>query len=169
MEAKPSPETGAYTHVKKGADGRSESQMVDVGAKTPTERRALARAKVRFPRGILDGLLADGGPKGPVLEVSRVAGVLGAKRTADLIPMCHPLGLHHVELHFSVAEPDVLEVRCSAAVNGPTGVEMEAMVGASLAALTLYDMTKGVDKGIVIETVELLEKSGGKSGTWTKS
>ncbi len=168
MEAKPSPDIEAFTHVKKGADGRAESQMVDVGAKSASERRALARAKVRFPSGVLKGLLEDGGPKGPILEVSRVAGVLGAKRTADLIPMCHPLGLHHVELHFSVADPDVLEVRCSAAVTGPTGVEMEAMVGASLAALTLYDMTKGVDKGIVIETVELLEKSGGKSGTWTK-
>ncbi|MFT5199387.1 MAG: cyclic pyranopterin phosphate synthase [Planctomycetota bacterium] len=168
MEANPSPEMGSFTHVKRGADGRAESQMVDVGAKPSTERRALARAKVRFPKGVLSGLLEDGGPKGPILEVSRVAGVLGAKRTSDLIPMCHPLGLHHVELHFSVAEPDVLEVRCKASVTGPTGVEMEAMVGASLAALTLYDMTKGVDKGIVIETVELLEKSGGKSGTWTK-
>ncbi|MDF1729499.1 MAG: cyclic pyranopterin monophosphate synthase MoaC [Sulfitobacter sp.] len=168
MEAKPSPDSGALTHVKRGADGRSESQMVDVGSKTPSDRRALARAKVRFPSGVLQGILEDGGPKGPILEVSRVAGLLGAKRTAELIPMCHPLGLHHVELHFSVAEPDVLEVRCSASVTGPTGVEMEAMVGASLAALTLYDMTKGVDKGIVIETVELLEKSGGKSGTWSK-
>ncbi len=168
MDAKSSQELGSFTHVKKGADGRSESQMVDVGAKQPSERRALARARMRFPKGVLQGLLEDGGPKGPILEVSRVAGVLGAKRTADLIPMCHPLGLHHVELHFEVAGPDLLEVRCSAAVTGPTGVEMEAMVGASMAALTLYDMTKGVDKGIVIETVELLEKSGGKSGTWTK-
>ena len=168
MEAKPNPEIGSFTHVKKGADGRAESQMVDVGSKLPSERRALARARVRFPSGLLGGLLEAGGPKGPILEVSRVAGILGAKRTAELIPMCHPLGLHHVELHFSVLEPDVLEVRCSAAVTGPTGVEMEAMVGASMAALTLYDMTKGVDKGIVIETVELLEKSGGKSGTWTK-
>lgn len=142
--------------------------MVDVGAKASTRRTALARARVRFPRGRLGPILEQGGPKGPITEVARVAGILGAKRTGELIPMCHPLGLEVVDIHFEVdaADPDLLEVRCLAACTGPTGVEMEAMTGASLAALTVYDMTKAVDKGIRIEEVCLLSKSGGKSGRW---
>ncbi|MCA9002172.1 MAG: cyclic pyranopterin monophosphate synthase MoaC, partial [Planctomycetes bacterium] len=114
MDSNREPEAGSFSHVAAGSDGRSESRMVDVGAKPTTPRRALARARVRFPDGVLARLLADGGPKGPILEVSRVAGVLGAKRTADLIPMCHPLGLDHVELAFQEVGPDLLEVTCSA-------------------------------------------------------
>ncbi|MEZ6004593.1 MAG: cyclic pyranopterin monophosphate synthase MoaC [Planctomycetota bacterium] len=163
-----SEESAGFTHVRHGAGTPPESQMVDVGGKPQTKRHALARAKVRFPSGVLERLLRDGGPKGPILEVSRVAGILGAKRTSDLIPMCHPLGLEHVELSFHELEPDVLEIHCRAQVSGQTGVEMEAMVGAGLAALTVYDMTKGVHKGISIEAVELLEKGGGRSGLWRR-
>ena len=143
--------------------------MVDVGGKPSTRREALARARVRFPAGRLGPILAEGGPKGPITEVARVAGILAAKRTGELIPMCHPLGLDGVDVAFRVdpGTPDVLEVRCRAACFGPTGVEMEAMTGASLAALTVYDMTKALDKGIVLEDVRLLSKSGGKSGAWS--
>jgi len=142
--------------------------MVDVGAKTPTSRSALARARVVFPPGLITTVLDGNGPKGAVTEIARAAGVLAAKRTGDLIPMCHPLGLDVIDIHFE-PDGDALEVRCRAACHGPTGVEMEAMVGASIAALTVYDMTKGLDKGIRIESVELLEKSGGKSGDWSAS
>lgn len=140
--------------------------MVDVGGKHETRRSALARACVRFPAGVLEQALDGRGPKGPIEEMARAAGVLAAKRTAELIPLCHPLGLDQVDVTFAAVAPDLLEIRCSARCAGRTGVEMEAMTGASVAALTIYDMTKGLHKGIVIERVELLEKTGGKSGTW---
>ncbi len=142
--------------------------MVDVSGKAATERRAVARARVEFPSGLLEVVMAGGGPKGPIEEVARVAGVMAAKRTGDLIPMCHPLGLDLVDVRFSSVGPGVLEVTCEARCTGPTGVEMEAMVGASMAALTVYDMTKGASKAIRLGAVELLEKSGGKSGHWTR-
>jgi cyclic pyranopterin phosphate synthase len=142
--------------------------MVDVGGKAPTARVAVARSLVEFPSGLLGQIVAGGGPKGPIEEVARVAGILAAKRTGELIPMCHPLGLEVVEITFEAAGEDLLEIRCRAACTGPTGVEMEAMVGASVAALTVYDMTKAAAKGIRIGAVELLEKSGGKSGTWRR-
>jgi cyclic pyranopterin phosphate synthase len=140
--------------------------MVDVGAKERTPRRALARARIVFPPGILADVLRGAGPKGPIEEVARTAGILGAKRTAELIPMCHPLGLDFVDLWFERVEEDVLEVRCEARCTGSTGVEMEALTGASVAALTVYDMTKALSKRIRIEGVMLLEKDGGKSGSW---
>ncbi len=140
--------------------------MVDVGEKPITERAALARAFVRFPNGIPAEIREGRGPKGPVEEVARAAGLLAAKRTAELIPMCHPLGLDHLEIRFEVVGDDRLEIRCRAACRGRTGVEMEAMTGAAIAALTIYDMAKALERGIAIERVELLEKSGGKSGTW---
>ncbi len=142
--------------------------MVDVGDKAITRRTATALARLRFPSGLLGALLAGEGPKGPVTEVARVAGILGAKRTPELVPMCHSLALDHVEIDFlrPEGEADVLEVRCRVACSGPTGVEMESLVGASLAALCVYDMAKALDKGIVVERIALLEKTGGKSGTW---
>ena len=143
--------------------------MVHVGSKSVTERSALAAARVVFPDGVLAQIEAGAGPKGSLsalLEVARVAGIMAAKRTGDLIPMCHPLGLDHVEITFLRPAPDELEVRCSASCAGKTGIEMEAMTGASLAALTVYDMAKAMTKGIRIEAVCLLEKSGGKSGLW---
>jgi cyclic pyranopterin phosphate synthase len=143
--------------------------MVDVAEKPVRARSALARAQIRFPSGLLARVLAEGGPKGPLEEVARAAGLLAAKRTGELIPMCHPLGLDHVEIRFAEIGPDLLEVRCRAACRGRTGVEMEALVGAALAALTVYDMTKGLDHGIRIEALELLEKRGGRSGIWRAS
>jgi len=148
------------------AEGRRGARMVDVGGKATTLRSALARALVVFPTGLLERILRGEGPKGPIEEVARVAGILAAKRTGELIPMCHPLGLDHVEVHFERAGEDTLEVRCRATCEGRTGVEMEALLGASVAALTVYDMVKAASKGIRVERVELLEKSGGKGGTW---
>jgi len=143
--------------------------MVDVGGKSPTSREATAEALIRFPAGRLAEVLGGQGPKGPVTEIARAAGVLAAKRTGELIPMCHPLGLECVEIHFEQLEeePDTLRIRCRASCFGPTGVEMEAMTGASLAALTVYDMTKALSKGIEIGRVRLLNKKGGKSGDWS--
>lgn len=160
----------ALSHIERseGPDGPSHAKMVDVGAKEPSAREAVARALVEFPAGLLGRIVAGGGPKGPIEEVARVAGILAAKRTGDLIPMCHPLGLDVVEIAFEEVGEDVLEIRCRAACTGPTGVEMEAMTGASVAALTVYDMTKAAAKGIRIGAVELLLKSGGKSGTWRR-
>jgi len=140
--------------------------MVDVGAKSAEPRSALARALVCFPPGLRDLAWRGKGPKGPIAEVARCAGLLAAKRTAELVPLCHPLPLDHLEIDIEPLGEDHLEIRCTARTVGRTGVEMEALVGASLAALTVYDMTKALDKGIRIECVELLEKSGGKSGGW---
>jgi len=167
--------TPGLGHVRAGPDG-PESRMIDVGGKPATRRSATAAARVRFPPGVLERVLsAGGGPKGPLSEVARSAGILAAKRTGELIPMCHPLGLDHVEIAFERAAPDaarpgpadVLEIRCRAACTGRTGVEMEALVGAGIAALTVYDMSKALAKGIVIEELRLLAKTGGKSGDWS--
>lgn len=142
--------------------------MVDVGSKPVTARSAVARARVRFPAGVLARVLKSGGPKGPILEVARTAGIQAAKRTSELIPLCHVLALDHVAVRFEPAGARVLEITCTAACTARTGVEMEALVGASIAALTVVDMTKALDHGIAIESVELLEKRGGRSGTWTR-
>ena len=159
--------SGELSHVEgTGADARA--RMVDVGHKAASARSALARAVVVFPAGVLESVLAGSGPKGPVAEVARVAGILAAKRTGELVPLCHPLALDHVDVELRALDGERLEVRCRAACTGRTGVEMEAMVGASVAALTVYDMTKALSKGIRVETVELLEKVGGKSGLWRR-
>jgi cyclic pyranopterin phosphate synthase len=149
-----------------GTPEAAQAHMVDVGQKSPSERHALARARIAFPPGVRDVLLAGKGPKGAITEVARTAGILAAKRTAELIPLCHPLGLDLVEIRFEPSGADALDVYCRASCRASTGVEMESLVGATLAALTVYDMGKGLDKGIRIESVELLEKSGGKSGPW---
>lgn len=159
---------GPLSHVKAGADGQSQAVMVDVGGKPETRRSAQARAVLEFPEGLLESVLTSGGPKGPIQEVARVAGILGAKQTGSLIPMCHPLGLEVVDIDFTQIGPNRLEIRCKTACFGRTGVEMEAMAGASIAALTVYDMTKALAKGIRIEAVELLEKTGGKGGVWRR-
>ena len=156
------------SHVARSLLGLA-SRMVDVGRKPSTRRSATARAEVRFPIGVLARVLAAGGPKGPVTEVARAAGILAAKHTGSLIPMCHPLALDHVEIAFRPLDATCLEVRCRATCTGRTGVEMEALVGAAIAALTVYDMTKSMDHGIAIERIELSEKRGGKSGTWVPS
>lgn len=140
--------------------------MVDVSGKDATLREARAEACVRFPRGLLARVLRGAGPKGPVEEVARVAGVLAAKRTHELVPMCHPLALDWIEITCERRAPDRLALVCAARCRGATGVEMEALVGASIAALTVYDMAKALDPRIEIEHVRLLEKRGGKRGTW---
>lgn len=168
MTSQPPPDgPEGLSHVARGARG-AESRMVDVGAKDATRRCARARARLEFPSGVLERVLAGQGPKGPVEEVARVAGVLAAKRTADWIPMCHPLPLDHVAIAFEPLDADRLEVRCEVACTARTGVEMEALVGASAAALTVYDMTKALGKGIVLRQVELVEKTGGSSGDWRR-
>jgi cyclic pyranopterin phosphate synthase len=148
---------------------RLRSRMVDVAAKPATQRSATARACLRFRAPIVSALLAGEGPKGPVTEVARTAGTLAAKRTADWIPMCHTLALSHVEIGFRARGARRIEVTCRTACVGPTGVEMEALVGAAVAALTVYDMTKALDHGTTIERLELVEKRGGKSGEWLRT
>lgn len=146
-------------------DEAGAARMVDVGHKPATERRAVAGGRIAMSReaaaAIRDGAVA----KGDVLAVARIAGIMAAKRTADLIPLCHPLPLTSVEVDLSV-EDDGVAVTATAATTGQTGVEMEAMVAASTALLTLYDMAKAIDKGMIIEAVRLLSKTGGKSGDW---
>jgi cyclic pyranopterin phosphate synthase len=142
--------------------------MVDVGGKPVTARRAVARAIVRMRPQVLADLLDAGGPKGDAFGVARLAGIGAAKRTAELIPLCHPLPLDRVEVALT---PDrdggTVEIRAEVAASARTGVEMEALTAASIAALTLYDMAKALQRDIVVERVELLEKEGGRSGAWS--
>jgi cyclic pyranopterin monophosphate synthase len=151
------------THI----DSKGKARMVDVTEKTPTFRRAVAESYIRFSRRTLSMLVQGKLPKGNALETARLAGILAAKRTPDLIPLCHPLLLTHVDVE---AKPQGNGVHFLASVSctGNTGVEMEALTAASVAALTLYDMIKAVEKGATIERVQLLEKSGGKSGLYQR-
>jgi cyclic pyranopterin monophosphate synthase len=143
--------------------------MVDVSSKPVTARRAVAEAMVSMSAETLSLVIDGGGTKGDVLGVAELAGVMGGKRTSDLIPLCHPLPL--TDLQVSIT-PDraasALRIRAEAATTGQTGVEMEAMTAASVAALTVYDMVKGVERGVTIGTVRLVSKSGGKSGDWIR-
>ena len=139
--------------------------MVDVSGKSETRRTARAHAFVRMSREVLDALPAN--PKGDPLVVARIAGVLAAKRTSELIPLCHSLPLSHADVEIMM-EPDGVRIIASAATTAQTGVEMEALTAASVAALTVYDMTKALDKRIEIQDVYLLEKTGGKSGDFRR-
>ncbi len=154
-------EANRLSHV--GADGAPA--MVDVSRKPPSLRVARAAAVVRFPRAAFEALSASGfsTAKGPVIHTAVVAGTLAAKRTHELIPFCHPLGLERCDIAIAPQGRDALAVECTTAVHHRTGVEMEALTGASVAALTIYDMCKSLSHGIVIESLRLLEKSGGKS------
>ncbi len=147
-------------------DSAGRAQMVDVSDKVATKREAEATAMVEMSAEVLAALPAN--PKGNPLEVARFAGIQAAKRTAELIPMCHPLPLTFVDV-VTETRPTGIFVRATAATTGPTGVEMEAMVAASIAALTIYDMCKAMDKGIVIREVVLERKSGGKSGDYRRT
>ena len=146
-------------------DDAGEARMVDVSAKAATRREAEASAFVAMSAEALAALPHN--PKGNPLEVARIAGILAAKRTAELIPMCHPLPLSFVDVRMEVVE-DGIAIRATAATTGPTGVEMEALTAASVAALTIYDMTKALDKRIEIQDIYLLEKTGGKSGDFRR-
>ncbi|HUD12292.1 MAG TPA: cyclic pyranopterin monophosphate synthase MoaC [Terracidiphilus sp.] len=146
-------------------DDSGKASMVDVSAKHPTQRTATASAFVELSAAVLAALPAN--PKGNPLEVARFAGIQAAKRTADLIPMCHPLALTHVDVQAEIVAKGV-RITATVATTGPTGVEMEALTAASIAALTVYDMTKALDKGIVIRAIQLESKSGGKSGKFSR-
>jgi len=141
--------------------------MVDVAGKPATVREALAECIVRMAPDTLRAV-KDGTPKGDALQVARVAGIMAAKRTSELIPLCHPLPLTSVTLDFEFVRGGV-RILARARVVGQTGVEMEALTAASVAGLTLIDMTKGIERGVSIESVRLLEKSGGRSGTWKRA
>ena len=146
-----------------------EAHMVDVGAKDVTHRVAVAEGCIRMQDGTLDLIMAGGHKKGDVLGIARVAGIMAAKKTAEVIPLCHPLAITHIDISLE-PRPDERVVYCRAQVEtiGPTGVEMEALNAVQVSLLTIYDMCKAVDRGMSIETVRLLEKSGGKSGDWAR-
>lgn len=146
-------------------DEAGRASMVDVSAKQDTRRTATASAFVELSAAVLAALPSN--PKGNPLEVARIAGIQAAKRTSELIPMCHPLPLTHVDVQVEIVEGG-LTITASAATTGPTGVEMEALTAATVAALTVYDMTKALDKGIVIRNVQLESKTGGKSGDYSR-
>jgi cyclic pyranopterin monophosphate synthase len=150
-------------------DSAGNARMVDVGDKPATERRALARAVVRVTPETAALVQAGDAPKGDVLGVARIAGIQAAKRTSELIPLCHPLALSYVGVEGSIdAQRGEIELIAEARTTGPTGVEMEALTAASVAALTVYDMVKGVQRGAEIVSVALQEKSGGRSGVWRR-
>lgn len=151
-------------------DKKGAAHMVDVGDKDVTERVATAAANIRMAPETLQ-LIQDGdAKKGDVLGVARLAGIMAAKKTSDLIPLCHPLALSNVTVEFIIDEAEsMIEVRATCKLKGRTGVEMEALTAASIAALTIYDMCKAVDRGMTIMNTRLLKKSGGKSGTYEAS
>jgi cyclic pyranopterin phosphate synthase len=150
-------------------DEHGTARMVDVGAKPATSRRAVARALVRMSPATAAKVLAGDAPKGDVLGTARIAGIQAAKRTGDLIPLCHPLGLDHVDVDAAVdAGAGTVTLTAQASVTARTGVEMEAMTAVAVAALTVYDMVKGLERGVEIAEVALVEKSGGRSGTWRR-
>jgi cyclic pyranopterin monophosphate synthase len=153
----------ALTHF----DGDGRAIMVDVGGKPETERIAVAGGSVFMQRATLELIMAGGVKKGDVLSVARLAGIMGAKRTPDLIPLCHPLGLSAVSVDLA-CDParNAVDITATCKLTGRTGVEMEALTAVSIAALTVYDMCKAVDRGMRIGEVRLLHKSGGKSGQW---
>lgn len=149
----------SLTHV----DEKGAARMVDVGNKAVTRRVARAGVRVCVAPATMELLVAQALPKGDVLAVARLAGIMGAKKTAELIPLCHPLPLTLVDVRFAVDRANaVIDIECEARTTGRTGVEMEAITGAALAAITIYDMCKAVDRGIVIGDLRLLEKTGGR-------
>jgi cyclic pyranopterin phosphate synthase len=151
-----------FSHLNEAGEAR----MVDVTAKPDAARIARAEALVNMRRETLDAIFGGGIAKGDVLAVARVAGIQGAKRTSELIPLCHALALSKVSVEFARAGDLTLRIMAECKVTGPTGVEMEALTAVSIAALTIYDMCKSEDRGMTIAAVRLLHKSGGKSGVW---
>ena len=153
------------THI----DASGKARMVDVTDKDTTTRVAVARGTVRMKRETLELILANEVAKGDVLGVARVAGIMGAKRTAELIPLCHPLAVTSVQVDFSpVDDPPAIDITATAKVASRTGVEMEALTAVSVAALTIYDMCKAADKEMVLSDIMLVEKTGGKSGAFKR-
>jgi cyclic pyranopterin monophosphate synthase len=161
MSRKPASEAPALTHI----DAAGEARMVDVSEKPATERTAVAEGRVIMNQATLELIISGNAKKGDVLATARIAGIMAAKRTSELIPLCHPLALSKVTVDITPDQglPGCL-VRASVKVNGPTGVEMEALTAVSVACLTIYDMIKAVERGVRIEAIHLVEKIGGKSG-----
>jgi cyclic pyranopterin monophosphate synthase len=155
-------DSARLTHL----DDAGAARMVDVGSKAATARRAVASGRITMRASVLAAIRAGDAPKGDVLGAARIAGIMAAKRTGELIPLCHPLGLEAVNVDFAYEEY-AIRVTATASLTGKTGVEMEAMTAVSLALLTIYDMAKALDKSMVIEGVRLIAKSGGKSGDWS--
>ena len=158
-------DSSPLTHVR--SDG--SSHMVDVSSKAVTTREAVASATLTSRAAVIARVLSGELPKGEALRVARVAGIMAAKRTHELIPLCHPLPITKVTVDFARIAPEVIEVRARVKTEGKTGVEMEALTAASVAALTVYDMVKAVDHLAVIGDVKVLAKSGGKSGDWDRA
>jgi len=152
------------THI----DENGKAQMVDVGNKEDTKRSATASGKVSMSSETIEALKKQELQKGDVLGVARVAGIQAAKKTSDLIPLCHPLAVNFASVNFRIQESHV-EIEATVKTSGKTGVEMEALTACSVTALTIYDMCKAMDKSITIDEVKLLEKTGGKSGNWKRS
>ncbi|MCT2399521.1 cyclic pyranopterin monophosphate synthase MoaC [Novosphingobium mangrovi (ex Huang et al. 2023)] len=151
----------SLTHI----DSEGSARMVDVGAKAETQRLAIASGRIVMSAEALAAIRAGNAPKGDVLGTARVAGIMAAKKTGDLIPMCHPLIIDAVNVDFTFEE-NAVRATATASLTGKTGVEMEAITATSIALLTIYDMAKALDKGMVIGDVRLIEKRGGKSGHW---
>lgn len=152
------------THIDETGDAR----MVDVSAKDVTARTARATGRVRVTREVVDLLRGEGVPKGDALATARIAGIMGAKKTPELIPLCHPLAVSGVRVELAVAD-DAVEISATVRTTDRTGVEMEALTAVSVAALTVVDMVKAVDKGAVISDVRVETKTGGKSGDWSRT
>lgn len=151
----------SLTHL----DEHGKARMVDVGGKAESQRLAVAEGRIAMSPAALEAIRDGNVPKGDVLAAARIAGIMAAKKTAELIPLCHPLALDAVHVDFAL-ETDGVRVTASASLTGRTGVEMEALTAVSVALLTVYDMAKAIDKGMVISGVRLIEKRGGKSGHW---
>jgi len=153
------------THI----DERGKARMVDVTAKSATEREAVAKGRVLMKKETLDLILASEVKKGDVLGVARVAGIMAAKKTAEIIPLCHPLNITSVTVDFEpISDPPAIEITATAKIASQTGVEMEALTAVAAAALTVYDMCKAADKGMVLTDIRLMKKTGGKSGTYIR-
>jgi len=149
-------------------DENGKAKMVDVSNKNETNRVAVACGKVKMKKSTLQLIIDGNMEKGDVLAAARIAGIMGCKRTSDLIPMCHPLMINNCKIAFNIDEKEnAILIEATAKITGKTGVEMEALTAVSIAALTIYDMCKAVDKAMIIEDIHLLKKSGGKSGDWS--
>lgn len=150
-------------------DGEGNAVMVDVSAKQATSRAAVAQGKIKVSQAVLDAITGRTAAKGDVLGVARVAGIMAAKRTSELIPLCHLLVLSHAAVEFTILEEErAVQAQCTVKLSGQTGVEMEALTGVSVALLTIYDMCKAMDKGMELFDIHLVHKEGGKSGVYDR-
>ncbi|MCX7946226.1 MAG: cyclic pyranopterin monophosphate synthase MoaC [Hydrogenophilus sp.] len=150
-------------------DPRGQAHMVDISPKPETHRVAIAEGRIRMAPATLEAIAAGTTPKGDLFAAARIAAILAAKRTGELIPLCHPLPLTQIAVDFALEPPDAIRCTVRAETVARTGVEMEALTGCAVALLTLYDMAKALDRGMVLETIQLIAKRGGKSGEWSRS